>query len=105
MVGLVPYSAEEVSEILRPAFEAHPVETLEGRGAAAARQQRRTVAAESGHGGDGILDLARDDDPDRHLAVVRGIGRVERAAAGIEPHPAFEACTELRGQASMFNTV
>jgi len=40
----------------------------------------------------------RDDNADRHLTIVRGIGRVERAAAGIEPHLALDACVELRGQ-------
>ena len=41
-----------------------------------------------------VVDVARDDDADRHLAVVRAVGRVERAAAGVEAHLAADG----RGQ-------
>ena len=39
--------------------------------------------------------LARHDDADRHLAVVRGVGGVERAAAGVEAHLAVDARAQV----------
>ena len=38
------------------------------------------------HRRDHIVGVARDDEADRNLAVVGAVGRVERAAAAIEPH-------------------
>ena len=55
--------------------------------AAAARQDRRAVRAADGDGRDHVVDVARDDDADRHLAIVRGVGRVERAAAARRSAP------------------
>jgi hypothetical protein len=44
------------------------------------------VFAAGGDRGQDIVGVARDDDTDRNLAVVGGIGRVKGAAAGIESH-------------------
>ena len=37
-----------------------------------------------------VVGVARNDEADRHLAVVRAVGRVERAAAAIEPDLAVD---------------
>ncbi len=43
---------------------------------------------------DDVVGVARHDDPDRNLAVVGGIGGVERARARVESHVAAEAGPE-----------
>ena len=40
--------------------------------------------AAEGDGGENIFFIARNDDADRHLAVIGAVGRVESAAAGVE---------------------
>ena len=35
---------------------------------------------------DRIVGVARDDDADWHLAIIRAVGRVQGAAAVVEPH-------------------
>ena len=42
------------------------------------------MRAAGGDGRDDVVQVARDDDADRHLPVIRAVGRVERAAAGVE---------------------
>ena len=54
--------------------------------ARSARKDGRTMPVTDGDGIDDVVDRARDDDADRHLAVVRRVGGVERAIAGAEPH-------------------
>ena len=56
------------------------------RGAAATRQQRRTVLAADAQGGDHVVRRPGEHHADRDLAVVRGVRAVDRAAAGIEAH-------------------
>src|SRR5207248_512041 len=68
--------------------------------AAAARENRDIVRAADLDGGDDVLDRARDDDADRHLAVVRAAGRIERPRARAEPHLALDDRCELAGQAA-----
>ena len=48
-------------------------------------EDRCAVPAADGDGRDHVLDVPGDHDADRHLAVVRAVGRVEGAAAGVEP--------------------
>jgi hypothetical protein len=48
---------------------------------------------------DELVHVARDDDADRRHAVVRGVGRVERAAAGVEPDLALDRRAELGREA------
>jgi hypothetical protein len=62
---------------------------------AAARQHRGTVAATRFQRRDDIVDGAREDDADRHLAVDGEVVRVQRAAAGVEPDLAFYLPREL----------
>ena len=63
--------------------------------AAAARQKRRIVTPADLHRLDDVLPRLRDDHPDRDLAVVRGVGGVERAAAVIEADLAVERGLKL----------
>ena len=44
---------------------------------------------------DHVLDVPRDHDADRHLAVVRAIGGVEGAAAGVEPDLAADRLAQV----------
>ena len=53
-------------------------------GAAAAHDHRGAGLAAFGDGGDDVVDAPGDDDADRHLPVVRGVGGVECAAAAVE---------------------
>jgi hypothetical protein len=53
-------------------------------GAGAAGQHGRAESAAHAHGRDDIVGVARNDQPDGDLSVVRRIGRVERAAPSIE---------------------
>jgi hypothetical protein len=51
------------------------------------------------------VDVARDDDADRRHPVVRGVGRVESAAAGVEPDLAFDRGAEFGREASAVDIV
>ena len=55
-------------------------------GPRAARQQRRVVLATDGDGGGHVLGIAGNQDTDGNLAVIRCVGRVQRAGAAVEPH-------------------
>jgi hypothetical protein len=66
--------------------------------AAAARQEGRAMLAAERHGGEDIPDAARDDDTDRHLSVVRAVGRIERSVAPAEPHFAGDATLQRSGE-------
>ena len=55
----------------------------------ASRAARRMLAAQR-NGRDDVFDSPRNDDADRHLAVVRGVGRIERPAAVVEAHFALD---------------
>ena len=56
------------------------------RSASAAGEQRSLVVAAEGHGGENVFFVARDDDADGDLAVVRAVGRVEGAATRVKAH-------------------
>ena len=45
-----------------------------------------------------LLRRAGEDNANRNLAVIRGVGRVERAAARIEAHLAFDRLREIASQ-------
>ena len=49
-------------------------------------QHRRSMSATDRHGGDHIVRVSWDDEPDRNLTIVGPVGRVECAASRIEPH-------------------
>ena len=52
--------------------------------AGAARQHRRAELPAGGHRRDHVVGVARNDEADRNLAVVRAVGGVQRAAAAVE---------------------
>ena len=56
---------------------------------AAPRQDRRAVVTRHGDCADDILCMARDDDADRDLAIVRSVGRIQRPASFIKPDLSF----------------
>ena len=66
---------------------------------AAAQDDRRPVLAADAVDLDELVHVARDDDADRRHPVVRGVGRVEGAAAGVEPDLALDR--GARGRSAM----
>src|SRR5262249_33880123 len=66
---------------------------------AAAEDDRRPVLAADAVDLDELVDVARDDDADRRHPVVRGVGRVEGAAPGVEADLAFDRGAEAGGEA------
>src|SRR6185437_1623213 len=66
--------------------------------AAAAREDRRAVLATHRDGRDHRLDRARYDHADRDVAIVRRVGRVERARPGVEADVAVDLAGELAGE-------
>ncbi len=72
------------------------VATLAGEtGARAARQDGRSVFAARRDGGDYVGVIARDDEADGNVAVVRGVGGVEGAGAGVEADFAAHGAPQL----------
>jgi hypothetical protein len=67
--------------------------------AAAAREHGRVVAAADLERAHDVFLAAREHDADGDLAVVRRIGRVQRAAAGIEAHFAVDRPRQLARKA------
>ena len=64
-------------------------------GAAAARQERRTMSPADRDRLDHIVDVPGNHDADRHLAIVRAVGCVKGAAAGVESHLAADHLAQL----------
>ncbi len=90
---------DDLVDVLGEVDDDGDVAALPGeRRAAAAPKERRAVLAADAHGLDHVLDVARDDDADRHLAVVGGVGRVERAAAVVEADLAADVRSQLSGE-------
>ena len=78
-------------QIFRIIDQHRDVAALPGEaGTAAARDDRRAEAAAELEGRDDVVNAARHHNADRHLPVVRGVGGIERAAAVIEAHLAFQ---------------
>ena len=87
---------EDPVHVLREVEHDRHVAALSGEaGARAARQDGRVVLPARGHRRDHIVGIAGNDEADRNLAVVRAVGRVERAAAAIEPHLAADHPLQL----------
>jgi hypothetical protein len=64
------------------------------RRASAAGKQRSAVVAAEGNRGEHIFFVPRDYDTDRNLAVIRTVGCVESATAGIEANFAAKMAAE-----------
>ena len=80
--------------VLREVEDHRDVAALAGEaGAGAARQNRRAESPARRDRGRDVFGIARHDEADRNLAVVRGVGRVQRAAARVEADfPAHRLC-------------
>jgi len=63
--------------------------------AAAAGQDRHAVLAAGRDGGHDVVERLRDHHADRHLPVIGAVGRIQGAAAGIEPHLAANCPSEI----------
>ena len=63
--------------------------------AASAAEHRRAVRAAGLDRRDDVVRVARDDDADRHLTVVGGVGGVQRAAARVEADLAANDAREV----------
>ena len=78
-------------EVLREVDQHRRVAALAGEARApAAQDDRRPVLAADAVDLDELVHVARDDDADRRHPVVRGVGRVEGAAAGVEADLALD---------------
>src|SRR6266542_3654196 len=87
---------EEPGGVLRPVDHDRRVAALARKaGPTSPGQHRQIVAAAGRNGGHHVVHGPRDDHSDRHVAVVRPIGRVQRAGAGIEPDLTFDVAFEL----------
>ncbi len=76
---------EHIAQILREIHDDSDVAALPGEaGAAAAREQRGSIAMSESHGGHHVVDGPRHYHANRHLAIVRGIGGIQRSAAIVE---------------------
>src|ERR1700730_6419552 len=64
-------------------------------GADSARQNRHRVFPRNRDGSEHLALMARDDDADWRLPIVRSAGRLPRARAGEEAYFAFELATEF----------
>ena len=83
--ALLDVELENPVHVLREVEHDRDVAALAGEARArAAREDRRVERSARRHGRTHIVVVPRNDDADRHLAVVRGIGRVQRAAAAVE---------------------
>ncbi len=87
---------DDLVQVLAEVDEDGHVAALAGQaGSAAAREDRSAVLAAGGHRRDDIVDRARDDDADGHVAVVGAVGRVHRAGSGVETDFSGEGRAEL----------
>ncbi len=53
-------------------------------GAGSPGEHRRSIVPADADGGDDVLGVTWDDEPNRNLTVVRAIGRVQRSAPAVE---------------------
>ena len=63
--------------------------TAEG-GAATARENGQLVLSRQFHSANNVTTVARHDDADWNSAIVRRVGRIDRAGRGIEAHVALD---------------
>ena len=76
----VRIEGDDAVHVLRTVDDDRDVATLAGEaGAAAASDDRRAVTAADAHGRDDVIGVAREDDAQRHLAVIRSVRRVQGA--------------------------
>ena len=68
------------------------------RRAAAARRDRDAFVARDRERGERLLGRARDDHPERHDLVKRGIGRIAPAVEGVEQDAARDLPPEAGGE-------
>ena len=93
---------EDLVHVLREIEHDRDVAALPGEaGAGAARQHGRAVLPARRDRRDHIVGIARNHEADGDLAVVRAVGRVQRAAAAVEADFAldrtrFSSCFEIR---------
>ena len=91
--------AQHAIEVFRHVHDDGDVAALTGEArTAAAGQNRRTMLSADLHGRHHIIDVARNDDADRHLPVVGSVGRVECPAATVEAHFATNYPAEIAGK-------
>lgn len=67
-------------------------------GARPQRQDRDAVVAGREHRGLDVVGVHRLDDPERHVAVVRRVGRPHRARGGVEPDRAAHRRAQRSGE-------
>ena len=78
---------DDAVQVFREVHDDRDVAALAGEARArAARQDRRARFAARRDRGDDVGFVERNDEPDGNLAIVRRVGRVERARAGVEAH-------------------
>ncbi len=88
--------ARTLVQVLGPVDHDGDVAAAAGQaGAAAAREERRAMSPADRDRLDHIVDVPRDHDADRHLAVVRAVGGVQGAAAGVESDLAADRLAQL----------
>src|SRR3954452_6543121 len=81
----VDVQLKDLIHVLRPVHHDGNVTSLpRERSAAAARENRRAELAASRDGGEDIVNIFRDHDSYRNLTIVRTVGGIERAAAGVK---------------------
>ena len=87
---------EDPVHVLREVEHHRDVAALAGEaGAGAPRQDRRVELPARRHRRDHIVGIARNDETDGNLTVVRAVGGVQRAAAAIEAHLAADHPLQL----------
>ena len=90
---------DDAVQVLGEVDDDRDVAALAGEArAAAARQHRHVTARARGDRRDDIVDALRHDDADRHLPVVRRVGRIQGAAAVVEAHLARDRAAKLVGE-------
>ncbi|MNX88355.1 hypothetical protein D3C86_1203230 [compost metagenome] len=86
---------EQAVHVLREVdHDRHVAALAREAGAAAAPDHGHAEAPAEREGLHHVLDVAGDDEPDGHLAIVRRVGGIERTAAVVEAHLAFDLLAE-----------
>ncbi len=87
---------DDTIHVLREIEHQGGVARLAGEtGAAAARKYRHRVFPRDRQRGNDVAFMPRNHDANRHLPIVRSVGGVCRAGAGVEAHFAFELAAEF----------